>query len=218
MEFFSVGEHAEGFIAIGQTARGVFALGQFATGVVAVGQVARGVFALGQVGFGFVGWGQLGFGIMHAVGMLGAGGRGLGIVIPLTPGVGRARVAPETAPIERVLAGQAGWVEVELMEDGYGLGLATNGQRLPVKLDRRLQSGAGALVLAGPQRVWAYVVVHRGVPVCERIQHAPPPPWQRRGFYLRAAVGFAGLVVMATAWWLLVGRDVLNILDQFVDI
>jgi hypothetical protein len=218
MEFLSVGQNAEGFIAIGQHARGVIAIGQIATGVIAVGQVARGCFTLGQVAFGFVGWGQLGFGIMHAAGMLGAGGRGFGIVLPLTPGVGRARVAPETISLERALSGEPGWVEVELIEDGYGLGLANGGQRLPIKLDRRLQSGAGALTATGPRKVWAYVVVHRGVPVCERIQHAPPRAWQRSGFYLRASLGFAALVVMATAWWVLVGRDVLSILDQFVDI
>jgi len=218
MEFISVGQNAEGFIAIGQHARGVIAFGQIATGVIAVGQVARGCFTLGQVAFGFTGWGQLGFGIMHAVGMLGAGGRGFGIVLPLTPGVGRARVAPETIPLERALAGEAGWVEVELIEDGYGFGLVKAGRRLPVKMDRRLQSGAGALTLEGARPVWAYVVVEHGVPVCQRIQHAPLRPWQKRGFYLRAAVQFGGLLVLATAWWVLVGRDLLNILDQFVDI
>ena len=218
MEFISVGQNAVGFIAIGQHARGVIAFGQIATGVIAVGQVARGCFTLGQVAFGFTGWGQLGFGIMHAVGMLGAGGRGFGIVLPLTPAVGRARIAPETIALESALAGEAGWVAAELIEDSYGLGLAKGGQRLPIKLDRRLQSGAGALTVLGSRPVWAYVVVERGVPVCQRIQHAPERPWQKRGFYARAGFQFAGLLLLATAWWLLVGRDLLQILDQFVDI
>lgn len=218
MDFVSVGQNAEGFIAIGQHARGVIAFGQIATGVIAVGQVARGCFTLGQVAFGFTGWGQLGFGIMHAVGMLGAGGRGFGIVLPLTPSVGRARVAPDSIALERALGGEAGWVKTELISDAYGLGLANNGQRLPIKLDRRLQDGAAVLTRDGSRHVWAYVVVHSGVPVCERIQHAPPRPWEHPRFYLRAGLQFAGLVVLATAWWLLVGRELLGILDQYVDI
>jgi hypothetical protein len=218
MDFVSVGQNAEGFIAIGQHARGIIAFGQIATGVVAVGQVARGCFTLGQVAFGFTGWGQLGFGIWHAVGMLGAGGRGFGIVIRLTPGVGRARVAPESISLERALGGEAGWVECELMSDGLGLGLANGGQRLPIKLDRRLKDPATVLTLRGARRVWAYVVVQSGVAVCERIQHLPERPWERAGFYARAALQFAGLVALATAWWLLVGRELLGILDQYVDI
>src|SRR5687767_6557913 len=106
MEFISVGQHAVGFIAIGQEARGFFALGQVATGVIAIGQLARGVLTLGQLGFGFIGWGQVGFGILHAVGMVGAGGRGLGLVVPLVPSVGRARVPPETVAVDRALAGE----------------------------------------------------------------------------------------------------------------
>jgi hypothetical protein len=218
MDFVSVGQNAEGFIAIGQHARGIIAFGQIATGVIAVGQVARGCFTLGQVAFGFTGWGQLGFGIWHAVGMLGAGGRGWGIVLRLTPGVGRARVTPESIPLERALAGEEGWVECELRNDALGLGLAHGATRLPIKLDRRLQNGATALALTGPRKVFAYVVVRSGVAVCQRIQHTPLRPWQHPAFYLRAALQFAGLLAMATAWWIYVGRDLLGILDHYIDI
>lgn len=218
MELVSVGQNAEGFIAIGQHARGIIAFGQFATGVVAVGQVAYGVFALGQVAFGFTGWGQLGFGVLHAVGMAGAGGRGLGLVVRLTPAVGRSRVTPHTVPIERALAGEAGWIKAELVKDGYGLGLVHGGQRLPIKFDRRLNDGATALALGGTREVWAYVVVSSGVPVCQRLQHDPLQAWHRKRFFALAAVQCVGLVALATAWWLVVGRDLLVILSRYVDI
>ena len=216
MDFVSVGQHAEGFIAIGQHARGVIAFGQIATGVIAVGQVARGCFTLGQVALGFTGWGQVGFGVLHAIGMLGAGGRGWGIVLRLTPGVGRARVPPETISLERSRAGEAGWVKLDLFTDEHGLGLASAGQRLPVKIDRRLQREAGVLTVHGAREVWAFIAVQSGVPVCERLMHAPPRPYQRPGFYALAAVQFAGLLALATAWWIFAGRDVLGILDQYV--
>jgi hypothetical protein len=218
MDFVSVGQNAEGFIAIGQHARGVIALGQMATGVIAIGQVARGCFTLGQVALGFTGWGQLGFGVFHAVGMMGAGGRGVGIVLRLTPGVGRPRVAPDVISLERARSGEEGWVKLDLITDDYGLGLASGGQRLPVKIDRRLQRDAQRLTVHGKREVWAYLVVRSGVPVCQRILHAPPRPYEKPGFYALAAVQFVGLLALATAWWLFAGRDVLGILDQYIDI
>jgi len=218
MEFVSVGQHAEGFIAIGQHARGVFALGQEAVGVVAVGQLARGCFTLGQLAFGFIGWGQVGFGLLHAVGMLGAGGRGAGIVLRLTPGVGRPRVPPETVAVERALGGEEGWVEAELAYDTHGPLLAVGGQRLPVKIDRRLQGGASKLTVHGARRVWAYIVRRSGVPVCERIQHAPPRPYETSGFYGMAAAQFVGLLLLATVWWIVVGNELTQIVGQYVEI
>jgi len=214
MDFISVGQHAQGFIAIGQEAKGVFALGQMATGVVAVGQVAKGCFTLGQVAFGFIGWGQVGFGMLHAVGMFGVGGRGLGLVIPLVPGVGRARVAPETVDIGTALRGGEGWIAADLFTDGHGLGLSDGAQRLPVKFDRRLQHAAEVLTVHGTKRVWAFLRTVRGVVVCERIQHAPPRPYERPGFYLIAAAQFVGLVIMAAVWWKLVGVELADVLEQ----
>jgi hypothetical protein len=214
MEFISVGEHAVGFIAIGQEARGFFALGQVATGVIAVGQLARGVFTLGQVAFGFIGWGQVGFGILHAAGMMGAGGRGLGIILPLVPSVGRRRVPPETIPIERALAGESGWIEADLFYDEHGLGLASAGRRLAVKFDRRLQGGANVLTVHGPKMVWAFLRRAGNLVVCERLAHAPPRPYERPGFYTWGAIQFVGLIALATAWWVLVGKDVATILME----
>jgi hypothetical protein len=212
MEFFSVGEQAHGFIAIGQQAKGVIAIGQLATGVIAIGQLAKGCFTIGQLAFGFIGWGQVGFGILHAVGMMGAGGRGFGLVLPLVPGVGRGRVPPETEPLDSVLRGQAGWTALDLFFDGHGLGLGHEGARLPIKLDRRLQGDADALTVHGPTRVWAFVRTIDGTRVCERIVHVPPRPFEKPNFYALGAVQFALLCVLATAWWLVVGDEILGIL------
>jgi len=214
MEFISVGGKAEGFIAIGQEATGFIAIGQQATGVIAVGQVACGCFCLGQAAVGFIGWGQAGVGIFHAVGMVGVGGRGLGLVIRLVPGVGRKRVLPQVSDVGAALHGNDGWVEAELFFDTHGLGLASGGQRLRVKFDRRLQSGAKSLTVHGPQTVWAYLRTHAGTVVCERIQHAPPRPYERPSFFVQAALQFAALVALATAWWLFIGGDIVRILQQ----
>jgi hypothetical protein len=216
MQFVSVGGKAEGFIAIGQEAIGVIAIGQQATGVVAIGQIACGCFCLGQAAVGFVGWGQAGVGIFHAVGMVGVGGRGFGLVIRLVPGVGRKRVVPEAIDVRSALQGNHGWVEADLFFDRHGLGLASQGQRLPVKFDRRLQSGAKSLTVHGTQTVWAYLSPHAGVLVCERLQHAPPRPFERPSFFVRAALQFAALVALSTVWWTFIGPDVARILQRFM--
>jgi hypothetical protein len=109
-------------------------------------------------------------------------------------------------------------VKAEVSYDEHGPVLASEGRRLPVKLDRRLQGGLNHLTVHGPRPVWAYVSMKSGVPVCERIQHAPPRPYERAGFYTLATAQFVGLCVMATVWWVMVGRELLVILDQYVDI
>lgn len=216
MQFLSVSGKAEGFIAIGQEATGVIAIGQQATGVVAIGQIACGCFCLGQAAIGFIGWGQAGVGIFHAVGMVGVGGRGFGLVIRLVPGVGRKRVLPDVIDVGAALRGTKGWVQADLYFDSHGLGLASGGQRLPVKFDRRLQSGAKSLTVHGPQTVWAYLAPHQGVTVCERIQHAPPRPFERPSFFVRAALQFAALIALATAWWIFIGPELARIFQRFM--
>jgi hypothetical protein len=212
MEFISVADNAHGFIAIGQHAKGFIAIGQVATGVIAIGQMAKGCFTVGQLAFGFIGWGQVGFGLLHAVGMVGAGGRGFGLVLPLVPGVGRARVPPETIALDAAMRGEAGWVVVDIFFDGHGLGLGHEGTRLPIKLDRRLQGDADLLTVHGPSRVWAFVRTIDTTRVCERIVHVPPRPFEKPGFYVWGAIQFALLCVMAIAWWLVVGEEVLGVL------
>jgi hypothetical protein len=157
MKFFDAGSEARGFIAVGQIATGFIAIGQMATGVIAIGQLARGVIAIGQLGIGFVGWGQGGVGIFHAAGMFGVGGRrGIGAVLPLVPTIGRPRVPPQATLLQMVNAGAAGWVELDLARDQLGLGLSDQGQRTPIKLDRRVLTGGTRITEEGPVRVWAF--------------------------------------------------------------
>jgi hypothetical protein len=215
MDFIAVGEQARGFIAIGQHATGVFAFGQVATGVVAVGQLARGCFCLGQAAIGFIGWGQLGLGIFHAVGMLGAGGRGAGIVLPLTPSLGKKRVPPATTTLEMVYAGHPGWLKLDLFFDGNGIGFGSGGQRLPIKVHRKVVTPAGRLVTHGEAlSVWAYVRRIGQTLVCERVVHEPPRPYEEPGFFARGAFQFLGLMILACVWWLAVGNELLVILAE----
>src|SRR5687768_16940479 len=104
-QLIDVGQHATGFIAIGQEATGFFALGQIATGVIAIGQVARGFFVIGQVGFGITSIGMGSAGLVYSVGMLGVGGRGLGLIIPLVPRLKDPRQLPATVSFEELASG-----------------------------------------------------------------------------------------------------------------
>ncbi|GAB4200279.1 MAG: hypothetical protein OHK0013_11170 [Sandaracinaceae bacterium] len=118
MRIVAVGQHAEGVIAIGQEATGFFALGQFATGVIAIGQVARGVVAIGQLSLGIFTVGQLGLGLSFCAAMIGAGGRALGIVLPLVPVPPRKKKLPPVGPLAAVRSGGAGWVRGTLARGG----------------------------------------------------------------------------------------------------
>lgn len=219
MKFFDAGDHATGFIAVGQQATGFFAFGQMATGVIAIGQVARGGIAIGQLAVGLIGWGQAGVGIFHAAGMVGVGGRrGLGIVLPVIPSIGRPRVMPEATPFGAVEAGGEGWVEVDLAQDGFGLGLFLNGQRLPVKLDRRLQRRSYEIIVEGPRRVRAYTRRVRNVLVCERIAHDPPRPYQKKSFVAIASLQLAAVLVLGVIYAGTVGHDLAVFLGDLTGI
>jgi hypothetical protein len=217
MKFFDAGDHATGIIAVGQQATGVFAFGQMATGVVAVGQLARGGFVIGQLAFGLVGWGQCGVGVYQAAGMVGIGGRrGLGLVIPLVPSLGRPRVLPEAAPLAAVEAGHDGWVEADLAQDALGLGLYQGAARLPIKLDRRLQKRGVAITGEGPRRVRAHTRRIGDVLVCDRIAHEPRRPYEKKGFAALAAVQIAALFVLGGVYAGVVGHDLLVFFDPAV--
>lgn len=227
MKFFDAGDNATGIIAVGQHATGFFALGQMATGVIAIGQLARGGIAIGQLAVGLVGWGQCGAGIFSAAGMVGIGGRrSLGIVLPIIPSIGRPRVMPEATPFPAIDAAGAGWVEVDLSQDIGGLGLFLDGQRLPVKLDRRLQKRALEIIAEGPRRVRAYTrrIGHNGgippmppgILVCERIANEPPRPYQTKNFKAITTLQLAALLVMGVVWAGVVGHDLAVFLGNMV--
>jgi hypothetical protein len=210
-KFFDTGQHAVGVIAIGQEATGFFALGQMATGVIAIGQVARGCIAIGQGAIGLIGWGQAGVGVFHAVGMIGIGGRGFGGVLRLIPSIGRPHVLPRTTTLAAVQGGEGGWIEADLAPD---LGLYQAGTRLPVKLDRRLQTGARSITAEGALRVLGYVTPIGSQLVCERVAYEPPRPFQKKSFWVLAAFQTLALVCLATAWVGFVGQDLVNALGK----
>lgn len=135
MRFFAVGQHAEGFIAIGQEATGVFALGQFATGFIAVGQVARGVIAIGQLSMGIFAVGQLALGLTFCVAMLGAGGRTLGIVLPIVPVPPRKKKLPELRGLAHVRDHGSGWMRGKLKRSGTQFtATLADGESVPVSV------------------------------------------------------------------------------------
>lgn len=218
MRFFDAGDNAVGFIAVGQQATGVIAFGQVATGVIAVGQLARGGFVVGQLAFGLVGWGQCGVGMFHAAGMVGVGGRrGIGLVIPLVPTLGRPRILPAPMPFAAVAAGGEGWIEVELAEDALGLGLHQGGQRLPVKLDRRLQTRVRAVMAEGSRRVLAHVEHVGPVLVCARIAREPLRPHEKKGFKAIAAIQLLALLALGVVYAAAVGHDLGVFFGKLVD-
>jgi hypothetical protein len=121
IEFFSVGQRAEGIIAIGQEATGIIAIGQFATGVFALGQVARGGIAIGQVAIGVVAVGMLSLGLVYSVGMIGAGARGLGGILPLVPTPPRRAKLPGLANPDAIRGGrETGWLPVRVGSSSHG--------------------------------------------------------------------------------------------------
>jgi hypothetical protein len=139
MRIIAIGQHAEGVIAIGQEATGFFALGQFATGVIAIGQVARGVVAIGQVSLGIFTIGQLGLGLSFCAAMLGAGGRALGIVLPLVPVPPRKKKLPPVGSLAAARSSGAGWVRATFSR-GSGTQILANvdGETVPLHVSADL--------------------------------------------------------------------------------
>lgn len=211
MKLFDAGDQAEGFFAVGQFATGFIAIGQMATGVIAIGQMARGVFAIGQLAVGFIGWGQAGVGIFHAAGMLGVGGRrGIGGVLQLVPTLGRPRVPPETSRVHMVNSGKPGWLTLDLARDQLGLGLYDNGQRTPIKIDRRALAGGMKITEEGAVRVWAFTKRVGSVLVAERIVHVPPRPYQKKSFLPMAAAQVVLMFVLGAVYWPAAGNDIVR--------
>ncbi len=219
MEWLATSPERPGVFAFAQGSRGIFAIGQGAVGIVAIGQVAAGVIAIGQGAFGWIGWGQAGVGIFHAAGMVGVGGRGLGIVLPLVPRVGKPRALPPAIAFADVWSGQqSGWVEVRL-DAGSGVPALLDPaslQRLPVKITAQLVGGLRQLESRQRTRVLADLRREGDVIVCDRAVYEPPRPYQTQGglFMAHLVLGFLGLVGVAVVWWAVVGRELIVILNE----
>ncbi len=132
MRFFAVGERAEGVIAIGGEAVGIVAIGQFATGFLAIGQLARGVIAIGQLAVGVFAIGQLALGLTFCVAMLGAGGRALGIVLPIVPVPPRRKKIPQLHDLAHARTQGSAWLRGKLQRSGTSFTAVVGDQSVPV--------------------------------------------------------------------------------------
>lgn len=201
MQFFSIGQQAEGFIAIGQEATGVIAIGQMATGVVAIGQLARGVFTVGMLSVGVVSVGMLSLGLVHCVSMIGAGGRGVGGVLPLVPKLPVVGQLPEVGRREEIESGRtSGWLAVDVQRAPNGLALIEGGTPLRVRLGPSMLSAASQ-VLARGERALAYVTpTGLGVEVT-RMMRIPTASWRNPQFIGQSLLQLGGLAIASAAYF-----------------
>ena len=123
---------------------------------------------------------------------------------------------PQTTTADWVYSGHPGWLEVDLFDDGQHLGLGAAGQRLPIKLHRKLRGDAKRLTTHGARHVFAYVTRIGHTLVCERIVHEPPRPFEMPGWYSLGALQFAGLLLLCCAWWIGAGNELLRVLPSVV--
>lgn len=207
MQFFSVGQEAEGFIAIGQRATGVIAIGQMATGVVAIGQLARGVFTLGMLSVGVVSVGMLSVGLVHSTTMLGLAARGKGmLLLTLCPKVPTTSRLPEPSPRDALEAGRlSGWIKVLVERASTGLALVADGRPLRAKLGADMIAAASqALVQGAP--VLAYLVpsAHPNQAMraeVSRLMRMPAPTWRSPQYLLTSAAQLAGLAIVSAGYF-----------------
>ena len=207
-----VGQEARGIIAIGQMATGVVALGQMATGVIAIGQVARGFVAIGQGSIGLVAVGMGAVGVFHSTAMMGVGGRGLGLVMPVSPYWPKKFVQPETTSWSRLKAGKTdeGWLRVELDRDEHGPLLRHDGKDLPVRFDRRMLGAARRYSPSRGDKLFAKVGRHRDGLVCSDLSFVPRRAHWKKSYWVGTATQLAMLVGVCGAFWFLAGRPVVD--------
>ncbi len=201
MQFFSVGQQAEGFIAIGQEATGVIAIGQMATGVIAIGQLARGVFTVGMLSVGIVSVGMLSLGLVHCVSMLGAGGRGTGGVLPLCPKLPLPVQLPELTPRDQLEAGRAsGWIRVQVQRAAAGVALVADGRPLAVRLGPSMLSAAAQAMVAGGAALAHVVPAGQGAEVT-RMMRVPTASWRNPQYLGVCALQLGGLAIASAAYF-----------------
>lgn len=209
IEFFSVGQRAEGFIAIGQEATGVIAIGQFATGVFALGQVARGGIAIGQAAFGVVSVGMLSVGLVYSVGMVGAGGRGLGFILPLVPGPLRRGKLPGLAHPDAIRAGrETGWLPVRLLPSASGPTIQHATGPIAASIAANLQAGVQTAMKSGVELLGLFGA-GAGRPELRRLQRITDAPlFEGPIRWVASAAQVVLLGVACALYWQLVLVDV----------
>jgi len=206
-----VGQEAKGVIALGQIATGVVAIGQMATGVIAVGQVARGFIAVGQGSVGLIAVGMGAIGVFHGTAMMGVGGRGLGLVLPLSPYWPKKYQRPDTVRFRDLESGAAdgGWVPIHLTSDDDGPQLRRNGRALPARFTRRAHYAATHYVPDDPDQLYARIERHAEGLICTQLLVVPKRAHCRKRYWMGSATQFAGLIALCAAFWLIAGRPVI---------
>lgn len=207
-----VGQEARGVIAIGQMATGVVALGQMATGVIAIGQVARGFVAIGQGSIGLVAVGMGAVGVFHGTAMMGIGGRGLGLVMPVAPYWPKKFVSPSTTPWRRLKDGSAedGWLQVELDDDEHGPVLLREGEALPVRFTRRMLGAAKRYTPSRGDKLFARVARQGKALVCTELSFVPRRAHWKKSYWVGTATQLATLAAVCAGFWLVAGRPVID--------
>jgi hypothetical protein len=199
IEFFSVGQRAEGIIAIGQEATGFIAIGQIATGFFALGQMARGVIAVGQLAVGLVAVGMLAVGPIFAVAMIGAGGRGIGGVLPLLPLPSRRAKLPGLGTYAGVASGrETAWLPVTVHESGGALSLRHAEGPIDAKIAPSIEDGARTAASRG-LRVLGLFGPGAGKPELRRLMRMEDEPFARGG--ARIGLGVLQILGLAAACW-----------------
>lgn len=206
MRWIAVEQEAVGVIAIGQLATGVFALGQMATGVIAIGQVARGFVAIGQGAIGVFALGMGSVGLVGSIGMIGAGGRGFGLIFPLVPSLGPTYDTPDTVSLAELRASGQGWIEARL----DGSSLLVGGRAVDTRFDAALRPAVEAR--PAPGDVWAHLEVRDGRLVCDQLLAVPEPRWKSPGWWGFWAAQMGALTAACLLFWVVAGIPVVQAL------
>ncbi len=208
-----VGQEARGVIAIGQMATGVVALGQMATGVIAIGQVARGFIAIGQGGIGLIAVGMGAVGVFHGTAMMGIGGRGLGLVVPVSPYWPKKFVKPSETSWRRLKAGdvEEGWLRVDKIgTDEWGPVLKRDRKALPVRFDRRMLGAAKRYQPSRGDKLFAKVQRQGKGLVCTDLSVVPRRAHWKKSYWVGTATQLGMLVGVCAGFWLVAGRPVID--------
>jgi hypothetical protein len=152
-----------------------------------------------------------GVGLHGTVAMVGVGGRGLGLVLPLLPSLGTRQVPDKVQTLAAARRAGEGWVHLHLMPRSGGLVAAFDGyERVDdLRVDARVRRAALA---AAPGDVWARLRTSADGPVIDQIvvhhrSRLGDPRW-----WLVWSAQLAALMVLSAVVWWLVGEVVLRAL------
>lgn len=214
IRWFDIGQEAQGVVAIGQVATGVIAIGQVATGVIAIGQVARGGIAIGMGAIGLVTVGMGAVGVFHCTAMMGLGGSGLGLVIPLVPRWPKKSKYPPQISWQTLQSGgaDAGWIRVGVEPTADGLELRAGSETIPARFSSELWPAARRFGTEKHGKVLAYLEQREGGLVCTRLMRMPRRAHWQLGYWGMGLAQLAGLAGITVAWWLVAGKPVLDVI------